>query len=148
MSTLFAKNGFSRPSLEQLCGVFRHVLGLRLLIPPKTFVPAGQGRLRQLLHRTKKIGLYFRGVNGPPLQTTIIMVKASCKYCCQTPFSEGNTRRLLEKEYRFFCVRCISKKLSLSCGKTKTMRPHSERGYYLSKLLCSLAPRKHSAKLY
>src|SRR5690625_2094308 len=26
MSTLFAKNGFSRPSLEQICGVFRHVL--------------------------------------------------------------------------------------------------------------------------
>src|SRR5699024_7019112 len=25
-------------------------------------IPAGQGRLRQLLHRTKKIGLYFRGV--------------------------------------------------------------------------------------
>src|SRR5690625_4444428 len=24
-------------------------------------IPAGQGRLRQLLHRTKKIGLYFRG---------------------------------------------------------------------------------------
>src|SRR5690625_6127474 len=67
MSTLFAKNGFSRPSLNY-CGVFRHVLGLRLLAPPKTFVPAGQGRLRQLLHRTKKIGLYFRGVNGPPLQ--------------------------------------------------------------------------------
>src|SRR5690625_963315 len=77
MSTLFAKNGFSRPSLEQLCGVFRHVLGLRLLIPPKTFVPAGQGRLRQLLHRTKKMALYFRGVNGPSLQTTIVIVKAS-----------------------------------------------------------------------
>src|SRR5699024_4790378 len=26
MSTLFARNGFSRPSLEQFCGVFRHVL--------------------------------------------------------------------------------------------------------------------------
>src|SRR5699024_12760634 len=26
VSTLFAKNGFSRPSLEQFCGVFRHVL--------------------------------------------------------------------------------------------------------------------------
>ena len=55
--------------------------------------------------------------------------------------SEGNTWRLLEKESRFFCVRCISKKLFLSCRKAKTMRPHSERGHYLSKLLCSLAPR-------
>jgi len=27
-------------------------------------VPAGQGMLRQLLHRTKKIGLYFRGVTA------------------------------------------------------------------------------------
>src|SRR5699024_10500256 len=26
--------------------------------------------------------------------------------------------RLLEKENRFFCVRCISKELSLSCGRT------------------------------
>ena len=26
MSTLFAKNGFSRPSLERYCGFFRHVL--------------------------------------------------------------------------------------------------------------------------
>src|SRR5699024_12491542 len=70
MSTLFAKNGFSRPSLKY-CGVFRHVLGLRTARPTKTYVPAGQGRLRQLLHRTKKIGLYFRGVNGPPLQTAL-----------------------------------------------------------------------------
>ena len=35
-------------------------------------VPAGQGKLRQQLHRTKKIGLYFRGVNDPPLQPTIV----------------------------------------------------------------------------
>src|SRR5699024_1799895 len=27
-------------------------------------IPAGQGMLRQLLHRTKKIGLYFRGVTA------------------------------------------------------------------------------------
>ena len=39
--------------------------------------------------------------------------------------SEGKTRRLLEKENRFFCVRCISKKPYLSCGKAKTMRPRS-----------------------
>src|SRR5699024_105446 len=32
MSTLFAKNGFSRPSLKY-CGVFRHVLGLRTARP-------------------------------------------------------------------------------------------------------------------
>src|SRR5690625_4361016 len=65
MSTLFAKNGFSRPSLVVLRGLQTRA------------IPAGQGRLRQLLHRTKKIGLYIRGVNGPPLQTTIIIVKAS-----------------------------------------------------------------------
>src|SRR5699024_12388732 len=40
MSTLFAKNGFSRPSLEQLCGVFRHVL-FPLESPPS--VPINEG---------------------------------------------------------------------------------------------------------
>jgi len=69
----------SASSRNPLCGVFRHVLRLRLLAPSKTFVPAGQGIPRQLLHRTKKIGLYFRGVNGPSLQTTIVIVKASYK---------------------------------------------------------------------
>src|SRR5690625_1167133 len=54
--------------------------------------------------------------------------------------SEGNTRRLLEKENRFFCVRCISKKLSLSCGKAKTMRPHSELSLRVRRLIAS--PRK------
>src|SRR5690625_4751748 len=78
MPALPAKGDFSRPS--------------SLLLPPgssdtcysrKCFrwdeqctVP-GQGRLRQLLHRTKKIGLYFRGANGPSLQTTIVIVIAS-----------------------------------------------------------------------
>src|SRR5690625_2218148 len=51
--------------------------------------------------------------------------------------SEGNTRRLLEKENRFFCVRCISKKLSLSCGKAKTMRPRSERSLRVKRLIAS-----------
>src|SRR5690625_2043782 len=32
-------------------------------------IPAGQGRHRKHLHRTKKIGLYFRGVSHLPLQT-------------------------------------------------------------------------------
>jgi len=110
-------------------------------------IPAGQGRLRQLLHRTKKNGLYFRGVNGPPLQTTIIIVKAS--YTVLLPniiLAKEIPEDSLKKKTRYFCVRCISKKPSLSCGKAKTMRPHSERGHYLSKLLCSLAPRKHAAK--
>src|SRR5699024_4048520 len=56
MSTLFAKNGFSRPSLKQLCGVFRDVLGLRLPPPSKTFVTSG--------------------VNVPQLQTIIVIVNS------------------------------------------------------------------------
>src|SRR5690625_2010317 len=56
--------------------------------------------------------------------------------------SEGNTRRLLEKENLVFCVRCISKKLSLSCGKAKTMRPHSERSLRVRRHIAS--PRKRS----
>src|SRR5690625_7082004 len=51
MSTLFAKNGFSRPSLKY-CGVFRHVLF------PQMF---SVGRV-----------IAVPGVNGPPLQTTIV----------------------------------------------------------------------------
>ena len=35
---------------------------------------AGQGRIRKHLHRTKKIGLYFRGVDYPPLQSISIDV--------------------------------------------------------------------------
>src|SRR5699024_11511209 len=31
--------------------------------------------------------------------------------------SSPYTRRLLEKETHFFCVRCFSRKLSLSCGR-------------------------------
>src|SRR5690625_3336340 len=94
MSTLFAKNGFSRPSLEQFCGVFRYVLF--------------------------------------PQESTVLRSKHHV--------SEGNTRRLLEKENRFFCVRCTSKKLSLSCGKAKTMRPHSKRFLRTRRLIAS--PRK------
>src|SRR5690625_7056178 len=48
----------SASSRSPLCGVFRHVLGLRLLAQSKTFVPAGD--------------------NGPPLQTTIVIVKSNC----------------------------------------------------------------------
>ena len=149
MSTLFAKNWFSRPSLKY-CGGFRHVLGLRTARPIKNLCSRRTRKASAALHRTKEIGLYFRGVNGPPLQTTIVIVKANYTVLLPNTMlaSEGNARRLLEKENRFFCVRFFSKKLSLSSGKAKTMRPHSERGNYLSKLLCSLAPRKHTAKRY
>src|SRR5699024_1113429 len=47
----------SASSRNPLCGVFRHVLGLRTARPTKTYVPAG--------------------VNGPSLQTTIVIVKAN-----------------------------------------------------------------------
>src|SRR5699024_5127680 len=66
MPTLSAKDGFSCPSSTTLRGLQTRA------------IPAGQGRLRQILHRTKKIGLYFRGVNGPPLQTTITKGNSNC----------------------------------------------------------------------
>src|SRR5699024_12174350 len=83
----------------------------------------GQGRLRQLLHRTKKIGLYFTRSHRPSLTRTSDVVDVN--FCTRTTIangskcntSGGNTRRLLEKEKRFFCVRCFSKKLSLSWGR-------------------------------
>src|SRR5690625_1633131 len=55
-------------------------------------------------------------------------------------FSEENTRRLLEKKTRFFCVRCISKKPSLSCEKAKRMRTRIERSLRVRRLIAS--PRK------
>src|SRR5690625_4755414 len=111
----------SASSRNPLCGVFRHVLGLRLLAPPKTFIPAGQGRLRRILHRTKKIGLYFRGVNGPPLQTNIVIVK--------TGEIELLPNTMLAKEIH-----------EDSCGKAKTMRPRSECSLRVRRLIAS--PRK------
>src|SRR5690625_4983314 len=80
MSTLSAKDGFSRPSLKNLR--LRLLVTLRSMLPRRKgaqkftqvvpslwglrtrAIPAGQGRLRQLLHRTKKIVLYFRGVTA------------------------------------------------------------------------------------
>src|SRR5690625_2975498 len=63
MSTLFAKNGFSRPSLELFCGVFRHVLGLRVNArPTENLCSRWTRKTTVALQRTKKIGLYFRGV--------------------------------------------------------------------------------------
>jgi len=85
-------------------------------------IPAGQERLRQLLHRTKKIGLYFRGVTAllsPGLVKLFygkvhqLMKSVISKHYTNNPY----TRRLLEKETHFFCVRCFSRKLSLSCGR-------------------------------
>jgi len=34
-------------------------------------------------------------------------------------YQQWKYARLLEKENHFFCVRCVPRKLSLSCGKSK-----------------------------
>src|SRR5690625_4933559 len=119
---LLSADTASASSRNPLCGVFRHVL----------FPQDKEGYGSFCIARRKLVCIFE--------ESTVLRSKHHV--------SEGNTRRLLEKENRFYCVRCVSKKLSLSCGKAKTMRPHSERGNCLSKLLCSLAPRKHTAKRY
>ena len=132
MSELFAKNVFNRPSLKHSVGSSDTCYsrnGFRWDEQDEQCAVPGQGRLRQVLHRTKKIDLYFRGVNGPPLQTIIVIMKAS--YTALLPDT------MLAEEIH-----------EDSCGKAKTMRPHNERGNCLSKLLCSLAPRKPTAKRY
>ena len=53
--------------------------------------------LRQLLHRTKKIDLYFRGVNGPPLLTFFERERELDSTDPKLHVSEGNTRRLLRE---------------------------------------------------
>src|SRR5699024_7731107 len=93
MSTLFAKNGFSRPSLRY-CGVFRHVLFPHVFSVGRAFTrsPRSQRSSASNNHHNSAIDLY----------STV----------AKQHVSEGNIRRLLEKEHRFFCVRCFSKKLS------------------------------------
>src|SRR5699024_5231721 len=90
-----------------------------LLVPPKTFVPAGQGRLRKLLHRTKKIDLYFRGVNGPPLQTTIIIVKAIYKYCSNTMLAKEIHVDSLKKKTAFSACDVFQRSFPCPAGKQR-----------------------------
>src|SRR5699024_8310497 len=111
----------SASSRNPLCGVFRHVLGLRLLAPSKTFVPAG--------------------VNGPPLQTIIVIVKSYYTVLLpNTMLAKEIHEDSLKKKTAFSACDVFSKKLSLSCGKAKTMRPHSECSLRVRRLIAS--PRK------
>src|SRR5699024_8309794 len=127
MSTLFAKNGFSRPSLRY-CGVFRHVLFPQVFSVGRAFTrsPRSQRSSASNNHHNSALDLY----------STV----------AKQHVSEGNIRRLLEKENRWFGMRGLSTKLAQTCGKANTMRLRSERGHCLSKLLGSLAPRKYTAK--
>src|SRR5699024_406279 len=93
MSTLFAKTGFRRPS-SRYCGVTRHVLFPQVVSVARAFTrrPRSQRSSASNNHHNSAIDLY----------STV----------AKQHVSEGNIRRLLEKENRFFCVRCFSKKLS------------------------------------
>src|SRR5690625_3997776 len=51
MSRLPAKGGFSRPSSFSHCGVSSRPLGLRLLVPPKKFAPAGVSHIMRVYLR-------------------------------------------------------------------------------------------------
>src|SRR5699024_5702355 len=73
---------------------------------------AFRGHGFSLLEKPTLRGLQTRavpaGVNGPPLQTTIVMVKSN--------YTVLLLNTMLAKEIH-----------EDSCGKAKTMRPHSER---------------------
>src|SRR5699024_5415550 len=98
MSTLFAKNGFSRPSLEQFCGVFRHVL-----------FPQDKEGYGSITSHEENCFVFLRS-HHPPLTRTNEVVDAN--FCTRTTIangangskcktSGGNTRRLLgEKRHR------------------------------------------------
>src|SRR5699024_2696347 len=123
MSTLFAKNGLSRPSLEQICGVFRHVLGLRTARPIENLCSRRTRKATTAFASHEENGFVFSRSHHPPLTRTMKGLYAD--FCTRTTIangskcntSGGNTRRLLEKEKRFISVRCFSKKLSLSWGR-------------------------------
>src|SRR5699024_9452240 len=59
---------------------------------------------------------YSRRSHRPPLTRTD-KINGKKSVISKRYTSNPYTRRLLEKENRFFCVRCFSKKLSLSCGR-------------------------------
>src|SRR5699024_1734305 len=91
-------------SRKPLCGVFGHVLFPQMFSVGRVIADPGQGRLRQLLHRTKKIGLYFTRSHRPSLTRTSDVVDVN--FCTRTTIangskcntSGGNTRRLLGEE--------------------------------------------------
>src|SRR5699024_1859243 len=87
-----------------LCGVFGHVLFPQMFSVGRVIADPG---VTALLIRTGK-AIYGR------ILCHLIQLKNCVIGKCYT--SSPYTRRLLEKENRFFCVRCFSKKLSLSCG--------------------------------
>src|SRR5699024_10715517 len=78
MSTLFAKHGFSRPSLERFCGGVRHVLGLRTARPIKNLSSrSSQRSSAPNNHRNSESEIY--------------------RTVAKHHVSEGNTRRLLRE---------------------------------------------------
>src|SRR5699024_6060500 len=95
MSTLFAKNGFSRPSLKQFCGVFRHVL----------FPQDKEGYGRFCIARRKLVCIFEESTvlrSKQPSQREIAIVlfnQASnkCDEVAKHKTSERNTRRLLRE---------------------------------------------------
>src|SRR5690625_3889071 len=107
MSTLFAKNGFSRPSLKQFCGVFRHVL-----------FPQDKEGCGSIASHEENWFVFSRSQRSSAPNNHRDGESELYNTVAKFHVSEGNTRRLLEKEKRFFCVRCISKKHSLSCGNS------------------------------
>jgi len=91
--------------------------------PLRTVAFRGHGF--RLLENSTLRGLQTRaipaGVNGPPLQTSIVIVKAR--------YTELLPNTMLAKEIH-----------DDSCGKAKTMRPHNERPLRVRRLIAS--PRK------
>src|SRR5699024_1261549 len=91
--------------------------------PLRTVAFRGHGF--SLLEKPTLRGLQTRavpaGVNGPPLQTTIVIVQPSCIVMLPNTIS---AKEIHED----------------SCGKAKTMRPHSERSLRVRRLIAS--PRK------
>src|SRR5699024_10172329 len=129
LSTLFAKNGFSLHSLEQLCRVFRHVL-----------FPQDKEGFDSIASHEENWFVFSRSQRSSTPNNDRKRESKIYRTVAKPHVSEGNARRLLEKEHRFFCVRCVSQKLSLSCAKAKTMRPHNERPLRVRRLIAS--PRK------
>src|SRR5699024_3065743 len=87
MSTLFAKNGFSRPSFKQFCGVFGHVLFPQMFSVGRVIAVPGVTTLH--------LPGLMKWLDANFCPGTTIANGSKCRT------SGGNTRRLLgEKRHR------------------------------------------------
>src|SRR5699024_1921925 len=110
----------------------------------EAFPPPGQGKLLLDTSHAEKAFFFFK--ESPCISsagiafTTISYSSTSTKININHVTSPGERRVVTPGS-------AITRPTENICGNSTSLKT-PQRGYYLSKLLCSLAPRKHTAKRY